>query len=438
METVIDSLHFVGASRKGTSVDTVTTLLLHIFIMFVAARVAGELCERIGQPVVIGELAAGIVLGPYALGWIGLPSHQMAETLGGAAHAGEALNSVYETLAQLGVIVLLFLVGLETQLSDILRVGPRAGIVAAGGILLSFGLAFAVAVVTGQVAVAATFIATAVVATSIGITARVLTDLGLLDTVEARIILGAAIIDDILTMIALTLVSSLGQSGGLSAGTIVLVIGEAIAFAAIVAFAGRHVARRWGHRLEHLRVQSAPFSVGVAIMLGLAVLSSQIGLAAIIGAFLAGMVFSELREDYDLERQTRPLYDFLVPLFFVITGSHVDWHIFLDGSLIGIALVLTVCAIVGKVVGCGVGAVSLGRRSALIVGVGMVPRGEVSLIVATAGRSLGVIPDAMFSAIVVVIVLTTLVVPPCLTTLFRSQGRSTDSLPSPADLPLLP
>src|SRR5207248_8468568 len=134
---------------------------------------------------------------------------------------------------------------------------------------------------------------------------------------------------------------------------------------------GRHVARRWGHRLEELQIQNGPFSVATALMLGLAVLSTQIGLAAIIGAFLAGMVVSELRQEYELERQTRPLYDFLVPLFFVITGSRVDLRLLFDGSLIGLALTLTALAVLGKVVGCGAGALSLGRWSALIVGVGM-------------------------------------------------------------------
>lgn len=204
----------------------------------------------------------------------------------------------------------------------------------------------------------------------------------------------------------------------------------------MVAFAGRHITLRWGHRLGTLRGQNAPFSVAAGVMLGLAVVSAQLGLAAIIGAFLAGMVFSELREEYELERQARPLYDFLVPLFFVITGSRVDWHIFLDGSLIGIALALALLAALGKLVGCGLGALSLGRRSAAIVGVGMVPRGEVSLIVATAGRSLGLISGSMFSAIVLVVVLTTLVVPPCLTALARLRSGRQASLPSPTELAL--
>ncbi|MFN8635007.1 MAG: cation:proton antiporter [Chloroflexota bacterium] len=400
--------------------DTATTLLLSIFVMFVGARLAGELCERCGQSAVVGELLVGIAVGPFALGWVGVPSQAMIEAYGGLAPATHALESGYEILAQLGVILLLFVVGLETRLDDILRVGVRALAVAAGGMTCSFALVFGLSLLVGEAPPTAIFVATALVATSIGITARVMADLGILGATEARVILGAAIVDDILTLIALTLVSALGSSGGISLATIGLAIGEAVAFAGIVAVAGRHLVRRWGHRLAHLKMQSAPASVATMLMLGLAVVSTQIGLAAIVGAFLAGTIFSEIREEYELERQTQPVYDFLVPIFFVVTGSRVDWHVFLDGSLMLVALALTALAVVGKLLGCGLGALSLGRRSAAIVGVGMVPRGEVSLIVATAGRSLGLIPQPMFSAIVIVVVLTTLVVPPSLTALARS------------------
>jgi Na+:H+ antiporter len=153
-------------------------------------------------------------------------------------------------------------------------------------------------------------------------------------------------------------------------------------------------------------------------MLGLATVAAEIGLAAIIGAFLAGMVFAELREQYELERQALPLYELLVPLFFVITGSRVDWRLFLDGSLLGIALAVTLLAIIGKLVGCGAAALGLGWRRVAIVGVGMAPRGEVGLIVANVGASLAVIPSEMYSTVVIMSVLTTLVVPPVLTLLY--------------------
>ena len=390
--------------------------------MFLAAKAAGELFERIHQPAVIGELLAGVILGPYALGWIGVPTAGMIGEFPSQEIAAEALHSIFEVLAELGVIVLLFLVGLETRLSDILTVGIRAGLVAVAGVVVPFVLGYAfVALVLGDPTIEAIFIGTAMVATSVGITARVLADLDQIRSDEARIILGAAVIDDILGMIVLAVVSALGQGGSVSFGQIGLIALQAVAFTVFVAVAGRHAARRWSIHLERLRIRNAPFVVGVLGMLGLATVAAQIGLAAIIGAFLAGMVFAELSEQYELEQKALPLYEFLVPLFFVITGSRVDWRLFLDGSLLGIALAVTALAIVGKLVGCGLAALGLGWRRVAIVGVGMAPRGEVGLIVANVGASLSVIPNEMYSTVVIMSVLTTLVVPPVLTLLYGQQ-----------------
>ena len=409
---------------------TTATVLADIFLMFLAAKLAGELFERIKQPAVIGELLVGVVLGPSALGWIGVPTGAMIEAFHGQAAAEEALHAIYEVLAELGVIILLFLVGLETQLSDILRVGVRAGVVAVAGVVVPFVLGYAFVAMLGHPTIEAIFIGTAMVATSVGITARVLADLGHLQDDEARIILGAAVIDDILGMIVLAIVAALGSGGRLEVGEIALIAGQAIAFTVFVALAGRYCVRQCSAHLERLRIRNAPFVVAVVVMLGLATLSAQIGLAAIIGAFLAGMVFAELREQYELEHQALPLYELLVPLFFVITGSRVDWRLFLDGSLLGIALAVTGLAILGKLVGCGAGALGLGWRSVAIVGVGMAPRGEVGLIVANVGKSLVAIPDSMFSTVVIMSVLTTLVVPPVLTALYR--GWPAEPSPAPA------
>jgi Kef-type K+ transport system membrane component KefB len=420
---------------------TASAVLADIFLMFLVAKLAAELFERLEQPAVIGELLAGMVLGPFALGWVGVPTAEMIEALHGEAAAAEVLASIYEVIAELGVLVLLFLVGLETRLSDILRVGRRAGLVAVAGVVVPFALGYAFVSAIGHPTIEAIFIGTAMVATSVGITARVLADLGFLQSDEARIILGAAVIDDILGMVILATVSALGSGERVSLGQIAIIAGQAIAFTAFVALAGRHAVRRWSCHLERLRIRNAPFVVAVVLMLGLAALSAQIGLAAIIGAFLAGMVFAELREQYELERQALPLYELLVPLFFVITGSRVDWRLFLDGSLLGIALAVTALAILGKVIGCGAAAWGLGWRRVAIVGVGMAPRGEVGLIVANVGASLAAIPAAMFSTVVIMSVLTTLVVPPVLTLLYGGRhaprGRVADYAMADGRLPEL-
>ncbi|MCC6175251.1 MAG: cation:proton antiporter [Chloroflexi bacterium] len=396
-------------------------VLADIFLMFLVARLAGEIFERLRQPPVVGELLAGVLIGPFALGLIGTPGEGLIHALHDPTEAALALSAIYDVIAELGVVVLLFVVGLETRLSDILRVGARAGIVAVAGVVLPFLLGYAFAAAVGKTSIEALFIATSLVATSVGITARVLADLGTLHSVEARIILGAAVIDDVLAMIVLAVVSALGQTGTVSIASIGLIAAQAIGFTAFVALAGRHAVTRWSANLERLRLNDAPFVVAMLAMLGLAALAAQIGLAAIIGAFLAGMVFAELREQYELERKARPLYELLVPLFFVITGSRVDWRVFLDAQVLGLALAVTALAIVGKLVACGLSAWGLAGRSMAIVGVGMAPRGEVGLIVANIGMSLGAISGTTFSIVVIMSLLTTIVVPPALTALYNRR-----------------
>ncbi len=378
-----------------------------------------------------------MLVGPHALGWIGLPGAGLLGLFHEPALAQEALGLVLHVLAELGAIFLLFFVGLETRLSDLLCVGARAAAVAMAGVLLPFLAGLALMLALGHPTLEAAFVGTALVATSVGITARVLGDLGCLGSLEARIILGAAVVDDILGMIALAVVAGIGTTGQVALLPVATTAALALAFTAFVAFAGTRVVRRFSCHLERLQLRNAPFVVAVMVCLGLAALADVIGLAAIIGAFLAGLAFAETREQYALERQTLPVYELLVPLFFVITGASVDWRLFLDGSLLGLALLVTALAIATKAVGCGLGAWGLGPRSAAIVGVGMAPRGEVGLVVASIGQGLGALPSEIFSVVVVMSVLTTLVVPPLLPLLFRGRPAPAPSPPSPSADPAL-
>lgn len=388
--------------------EHLTRVLFDIFLIFASAKVLGELFERFRQPAVVGEVLAGLLLGPYLLGIV--------------PH-----SPVYEGIAEIGVIFLLFTVGLETKPSDILKVGVVASKVGLLGIFLPFVLGFGLIAYLGHPTLEALFIGTALVATSVGITARVLGDMGLIQEIESRIILGAAVIDDIIGMILLAVVSSLGE-GAVSWARITLVAVEAIAFTLFLGLVGSRVINRYGRWIERIKTPQAPLVFSILICLGLSALSSAIGMAAIIGAFMAGMVLAEFSEGYHLVEKAEAIYAFLVPFFFFVMGSHINLAVMASGEIIWLALVITVLAVVGKLVGCGIGALSLGRSGALIVGVGMVPRGEVGIIVAMLGLRLHAIPDSMYALVIFMSVVTTLAVPPVLRVLFRERLQAREEV----------
>lgn len=378
--------------------EDITRILFDLFLMFAVAKVLGELFERVRQPAVVGEILAGILLGPYILNMIG-PSN------------------FYNVLAEIGVIILLFNVGLHTRTEDMLRVGPTSLVVAILGIIFPFIFGFLFTRIIAHSTVEAMFIGAAMVATSVGITARVLADLGILDAEVSKVILGAAVIDDIIGLIVLAVVAGMGR-GTISYVTIGLVLLEAIAFVIFLIIIGRRVMYRFfGANLSFLKSRNAPFSIAILICLGLSAVASYIHLAAIVGAFMAGMILAEFNIRFRLSGKTESLYDFLVPFFFVMMGKQVDLSIFTHPSIIGAALILTIFAILGKLIGCGVGAINLGWKQASLVGVGMVPRGEVGLIIASLGLSLGTITGDLYSIVVFMVIATTLLTPPVLRSL---------------------
>lgn len=408
--------------------EDISSILLDLFIIFASAKIAAEVFQRLRQPPVIGELLVGVLIGPYALGLIGSPSEGLVHLFQGPEPARLALDTVYKVLAELGVIFLLFLTGLETRASDIFRVGGRAATVAVLGVAFPFIFGFLLVSLLGHSTVEAVFVGAALVATSVGITARVLRDLGVLASREARIILGAAVIDDILGIMILTVAQGLGTSGGLPTWGLVALVVQVVAFTLFLMLVGTRLIRRYSAHLEYLRLPNAPFAVAIALCLGLAALAGYIGLAAIIGAFLAGMVLAEAKESRRIEGPTIAVYELLVPFFFVITGSMVDWRLFLEPGVLGLAGAVTALAILGKVMGGSLGGLGLAPRSVLILGAGMVPRGEVGFIVASIGASLGAIPKDMFSVVIIMSVITTLVVPPVLKVLYQGY-------PGPGEVP---
>lgn len=376
-----------------------TKILFELFLMFGAAKLLGEACERWRQPAVIGEILAGVLLGPYVLKIV-TPSEL---TTG---------------IAEIGVIVLLFTVGLETRPSDLIRVGGVATLVAVLGVIVPFIAGFLYMKWAAHSTIESIFTGTALVATSVGITARVMADMGILDTPVARVILGAAVIDDILGMLLLAVVSALssGQIHYLSLGLIVV---EAVAFTLVMIFWGSRVAGKIKPRIDTLYSRNPAFIISLLVCLGLSVAASKIGMAAIIGAFLAGLAIADHREAWDIEEKTHALYEFLVPFFFVVMGAQLNLHTLRDKSILLTALLVSMIAILTKLIGCGLGSWKMGTRAAVRVGFGMVPRGEVGIIVALVGMQLHTISDAVYSIVLVMTMVTTLIPPPILRVLFK-------------------
>ena len=382
-----------------------STILLSLFVVFLAAQIGAEVAQRVRLPGVVGEIAAGCVVGPSLLGWV-----QPAEAL--------------DVLAEIGVVLLLFSVGLETQLAELKRVGRSAVLVGVLGVIVPFVLGALWAHGSGYEWAQSMFVAAAFVATSAGITARVLQELGALQRQESRVILGAAVIDDILAMLLLGVVTSLQSGESLQLGHLALVLGEALGFIVVVALVGTRVARQSSRWLERPINPLSPLTIVLALCLGLAFLSTQFGLAAIIGAFLAGMVASETTQRHCLEEQTRPLLALMTPFFFVVTGTKIELAQLADWPTLGVLVLITLIAVFSKMLGGFLGALALGRRGALIVGVGMIPRGEVGVVVASLGLAAGVFPPRIYALIVAMSLLTAMITPPFLAILLRPGKTS--------------
>ena len=370
-------------------------ILTDLFVLLLAAKLGDELFKRIGQPALVGEILAGVLVGPAVLGLV---------------EPGEPV----EVFAELGVVFLLFWVGLETRIGELREVGGIAARVGLLGVALPLAGGLAVGLVITDSTGAAVFVGAALVATSVGITSAVLLDLGVLGRPASRTILGAAVIDDILAMIVLAVAVGISAEGGIAVGELIAVIALALGFVAFFAFGGTAFVRRRPALLHAPRFSESPLLPAVIICLGLAAFAANIGLAAIIGAFLAGLIVAETKEQHPIEEEVAPLYAFFPPFFFAFIGMQIDLGAFTDPGTLGILLLVTLVAVATKFVGAWIPARSLGRRDATFVGLGMVPRGEVGIIIAGIGATAGVIDDDLFAVVVGMSVLTTLLVPPLL------------------------
>lgn len=392
-------------------------ILLQLFILILFAKIAAIIFEFIHLPPVIGEIIAGIIIGNTFL----FDFLQLATNI-----------EVLSVLAELGIIFLLFAIGLETPFSELRKVGGTVVLVAVLGVIFPFIFGYILIAYSGFPQIEALFIGAAMTATSIGITARVIKDMNLMNSIESKVIIGAAVIDDILGLVVLAVISGIASGGALDILDTVIVAALAVLFVVAVVFVGEGLLPRIRKRSPEfktlpqpvgLRRKISPLAVALIVCFGLSALASYVGLAAIVGAFLAGMVFAEFKDLFPVGEKFEAINEFLVPFFFLYIGISVDLSTF--GGVAILTLLITFVAIATKFIGCGLGAYRLGAKSAAIVGVGMAPRGEVGLIIASVGLTMGSISSDMFSVVVFMSLLTTLVAPPLLTHAFRwKMGRT--------------
>ncbi len=377
---------------------------LSLLLVFATAKLLSEIFERLGQPGIAGEILAGVLIGPYVLGWM-------------------EPNEVLRILSDLGVMFLLFRVGLDVKAAELFRVGGTALLVALAGVILPFVLGWGICTLWGLPNLEAYFTGAAMVATSVGITAEVLAKRGWLQTRAAKVILAAAVIDDVLGLIVLALVSGLAK-GSVGYLDVVLTAGIAIGFTVFLATFGTRTASKVVPRVRgKLNIVEGEFALAMTLLFALSLLAVYAGVAAIVGAFLAGMALSET-VDQRVHDLTNGVTELLVPFFLAGVGLHLDVSALASRSTAALTLVILLAAVASKFLACGAAALGMGRVDAARVGVGMVPRGEVGMVVAQIGLNLGVMAQSVYGIIVFMSVATTLVAPPLLKVAFRGiTGR---------------
>jgi Kef-type K+ transport system membrane component KefB/predicted amino acid-binding ACT domain protein len=391
-------------------------ILLDLTIILIVAKVAAEVSDRIHVPAVIGEIVAGILIGPSVLGLV---------------NTGDMLFF----LAELGVILLLIQVGLETDIIELKSVGRASILVAIIGVVLPMVLGFGASSMLGESVNTSLFVGAALTATSIGITARVFGDLRALATVEARTVLGAAVVDDVLGLIILTVVTRIVEQGSVGIGTIASTIGLAIGFLAVTSTVGFTIFPQLFARIaKGARSTSTVSVVAIGIALGFSVLAEKAHLAPIIGAFVAGLALRRIATHERVERDVSSLAQIFVPIFFLNIGISTNIRAMADARVIGVALILSAVAIVSKIAAAS-GAIG-SRGDKLTIGFGMLPRGEVGLIFASIGLSVGALSEELYGSVLVVVLVTTLIAPPLLRWRLGTQAEAIEDSTALAMRPL--
>ena len=423
----------------------IAQVILALAIIFILAKVSSRIFAKLGVPGLIGEIILGVLIVSINIG-----DHSILEWISTefdpASNSSHTVHETLEIFSELGVIFLLFTVGLETKVTDLTSVGKAALLVAVMGVIVPFIVGYLFITVTDGGMYSSMFMGAAMVATSVGITARVIKDMKLMDVKESRIIIGAAVIDDILGMIVLAIVSGMAKTGKVDIANVLTITITAIAFVLIVLFIAGKIIPKVYDAIQQKKADKLlqdpnyipagynMFVVAIATCLVFAYVADMVGLAMIIGAFLAGMLFAEHAWEWKLEEKFESISAFFVSFFFVYVGMNVDIQVFIDKpALLITALILIVLACLTKFVGCGLGAKiaepHMEMSSVSIIGVGMMPRGEVGIIVALLGTTtlvdgVAVLSPELYGIIVMMCIATTIIAPPILSVLYKRKYNS--------------
>lgn len=384
-------------------------LLLVLVAVIAATKAFGALAQRIGQPAVLGELLAGVVLG------------------GSALKVLDPADPVVHALSELGVLILLFQIGLHTDLRSLAKVGSTALFAGAVGVVLPFVGGFGVATMMGVEALSAIVIGAALTATSIGISARVLSDLGQLKTPEGQVVIGAAVFDDVVGLIILSVVASMVAGADLTVLGVGKIAAVAIGFVVIALALGSVAIPPLFRLIERVRISGTLSTAALGFALVLALLATQAGSAMIIGAFAAGLILHPTPQRHEIEENATQLGFFFVPIFFATVGASIDLGALMSPEALIIGSLLIVVGVVGKVLAGYAPWWFAGNK--LLVGVALVPRGEVGLIFAKLGLAAGVLTDERFGALMLMVVVTTFVTPPLLSLIATRRVPDDESGP---------
>jgi Kef-type K+ transport system membrane component KefB len=455
LNSLMFPIHFAAeaAGKANAGADeaplVLAGVLLSLIVIYLASKVGGEICSRINLPPVLGELLGGVVVGISALHLLMFPEASAAAvtpsvlstllqtTTGATAETALSVSASYSevisVLAELGVVILLFEIGLESNLQELIRVGPQAAVVAVVGVIAPFAAGtLGLIYIFHMMAIPAIFAGAALTATSIGITAKVLAEIQQLSSKEGQIIIGAAVLDDILGIIVLAVVASLAKTGEIQVSNIIYLVISSVVFLVGSIVLGRFLSPYFTALVDRLNTRGNLLITSLIFAFVLAYIATAIHLEAILGAFTAGLVLAETDKRQELEEQVLPIADMFVPIFFVCVGAKTDIGVLnpmvsenREGLII--AAFLIIVAIIGKVI-TGLTVVGQPDLNRLAIGVGMIPRGEVGLVFAGVGSASGALSRPLEAAIIVMVILTTFVAPPLLRIVFNDAEAETEAL----------